>query len=446
MSTRVDGNPSPRGLSPADEDRLAKLMARGASASSGEVFTEEAVRSQVRKGAQTRREIAPLDPTTPHRLLEQQNRAAPPSAPLFEGILGAVPDPATVPMSAAEPDQRAVGAAVQSAQAGFRKGRDSKRRRRRAYDEERLKRVREKMFEGAGQLPDIPDLPALRPEVRGTNLLVMRDGDGRKALEVLSWLPFVQQMAVLELAYASTPFHLAGMPNAFTRSDFAMAPRLPEKVGELSAALTQLREDVVPSLWFRRLVASAWAMWSHRGTMLSEEAKKASRGGVFFVEGFTANALSWLVPRADKTSWSRSALWGPTGPFALLGAGARRLGREEPGEAGACLWVRWQQPVGRARFKGPSKTNMKTGKLERFAFGQTRYDAEMSGRTAMGLVRRGRGALRLLAETVLRALTPWVKLPKRRGGSGVRKRPSGRRHAPERPDHRPTRSEPRGPP
>ncbi len=437
--------PSSRGLSLAEESRLAKLMARGASASCGAVFTEHTVRSQVRKGAQVRRKIAPLDPEAPHRLLEQRGRGAPPAAPLFGSVLGALPDPSKVPMSTSESDQRAVGDAMQSAQAGFRRGRNSKLRRR-AYDRERLARVRQQMFAAAGQEPDIPELPALKPEVRGTNLKIMRDGSGRKALEVLSWLPFGQQMGVLELAYASTPFHLARIPSAFTRRDFAIAPSLPTKVGELSAALKPLREDVVPSRWFRRLVASAWAMWSHRGAMLSGAAKEASRGGRFLVEGFTANALGWLVPKADATSWSRSALWGSTGPFTLLGAGARRLGGKKPGESGACLWVRWQPPVGRSRFKGPSKTNMKTGLRERFAFGQTRYDAAMSGRTAMGLVRRGRGALQLLAETVLRALTPWVKLPKRKGASGVRRQPSARRHAPERPNHRPTRSEPRGPP
>lgn len=315
-------------------------------------------------------------------------------------------------------DSRSITHAVQSPQVRLRRGgaqrarRDERRKRRREYDKKRLEKVRQAIFAAHGQAPDVPDFPALRPEVYGTNLKVMQDGTGRKALEVCAKLPLTQQMELYRLGHAALPWARWGRLSSFTRRDLAAASGLPQTENRLKAALERVRDDIAPSLWFRRLVCAAWGMWSHRGRTLSEKARKAFRGAVFVVEGFCQNALSWLVPQPDGTPYSRSVLWGPTGPFTLLGGESHRLGRGL-GESGAGLWKRWQSPAGVAKYKGPTRVTKK-GKLERFALSQTRFDKDQAGRTALSLARRARGTLRELARMVVSSMTPWVRLPEPR--------------------------------
>lgn len=406
---------------------LAELIARGARAGGvGDDQAEELRRSYLARVAEGRRaQPDTLDPLARHTDRIEGERGGPtqPAAGVFGSVLDAVPkvEPGTLPSPAAPSVARPIADAASSPQAGHRerggasrKRRDARRRQRREYDKERLAKVREGIFAPYGQEPDIPDLPALRPEVRGLNLKVMQDGTGRMACEVCAKLPLGQQMEIYRLGHAALPLVRAGKPTAFSRADLAASAGLPKGRDELAAALEVIRSEVAPTLWYRRIVCAAWGLWGHRGRPLSEAARKAARGGVYLIEGFCQNALSWLVPRADGGAWSRSVLWGPNGPFALLGAAARQLGREVDGEAGVGLFTRWQQPAGVAKYKGPTRKNPKTGKLERFAVAQTRYDAPMAGRTALSLARRARGALRELARTVVSVMTPWVPLPEPR--------------------------------
>jgi len=421
----IEGGRSASGSSEGSSEQLAAIIAKGVAASGhGEELAGELARSYLAQAAEGPQAKAdPLDPLARHPERVEGDRGGPtvPLGGVFDTILDAVPkvEPGTLP-SPAPSDSRPVTDALDSPQAAYRpRGgakrakRDQRRRKRREYDKQRLEEVREAIFAPYGQTPDIPDLPALRPEIYGMNLQVMRDGTGRKACEVLAKLPLAQMMEALRVGYAALPFVRAGKPSAFTRADLAKC-ELPKGRDELAAALKVVRAEVVPTEWFRRIVCVSWGMWSHRGKPLSEAARKAARGGVFLIEGFCQNALSWLVPRPDGTSYSRSVLWGPNGPFALLGAASHQLGRAVPGEAGAGLYTRWQPPAGVAKYKGPTKKNPKTGETERFAVAQTRYDAPMAGRTAVSLARRARGAVRALARTVVSVMTPWVELRERK--------------------------------
>ncbi|MGE3630433.1 MAG: hypothetical protein AB7P00_10990 [Sandaracinaceae bacterium] len=382
-----------------------------------DAWAEELAREYLEKA----HEAAPSQPDT----LDPLTRHVPREPSRVGSLLDVVPKnaPGTLPSPApaSPPITSPPSSALESTQAGYRgPQRRRTRRPRRAYDGKRLEKVREGLFRAHGQVADVPDLPPLRPEIRGMNLQVMRDGTGRKARELVARLPIGQQMAIYRLAYAALPRVRAGTACAFSREELATAEPLPEAPADLAAALATVRDEVAPSEWFRRIACAAWGMWTHRGRALSEKARKAARGGVFLIEGFCANALSWLVPRADGTPYSRSVLWGPNGPFALLGAAARPLGRKVLGEAGVGLWTRWQPPVGTARFKGPTRRNPKTGQLERFALAQGRYDEPMSGRTAASLARRAHGALRALARTIVEAMTPWVELPAERKRKGTK--------------------------
>lgn len=424
----IEGGRSPRGSSTASkereaDERLAAIIARGASTVAGDGFGEELARSYLAKATEaTPAKADPLDPLGRHAGPAEPTQ---PASALLEGVLDAVPrlEPGALP-SPASSGGPALGEALSSPQAGYRKRggasraqRDARRARRRAHDRVRLAKVREEIFARYGQVADVPDFPALQPAVYGLNLRVMRDGSGRQACEVLSKLPLTQQMALCQLGHAALPLVRAKRACAFTRGDLARAPALPTGAAELRQALETIRTEVAPTIWFRRLVCAAFGHWAHRGQPLSKEARQAFRGGVYVVEGFCQNALSWLVPRPDGTPYTRSVLWGPNGPFALLGAAARRLGRRMAGEAGAGLWTRWQPPAGKARFKGPTRKSP-TGATERFALGLGRYDEAMAGRTAKSLAKRARGQLRELARVVVSALTPWVELPQKRSRKG----------------------------
>jgi hypothetical protein len=419
--------------------QLAATIARGVRAGGHEDLADELARSYLAKAAEaSKREADPLDPLHRHpspdgiecdRIEGERGGPTVPAGGVFAGVLESVPriEPGTLPSPEAEAS-RSLRGALERPQAGYRprgggrrKKRDERRARRRAHDKERLARVREEMFAKYGQVADVPELPALLPEVYGMNLAAMRDGTGRKACELVSKLPLGQQMAIYTVAHGALAQVRAGKPSSFGRVDLARAA-LPETRDELAKALEAIKAEVAPTTWFRRIACAAWGSWGHRGKPLTKEARQAARGGVYLVEGFCQNALSWLVPRPDGTPWSRSVLWGPNGPFALLGAAARQLGRKVEGEPGAGLWTRWQPAAGAARFKGPTRKNPKTGETERFAVGQARYDEPMAGRTAASLARRARGALRELARTVVSVMTPWVELPERKR---VPSRPEG---------------------
>ncbi len=437
----LEGGRSPSRASSVDtaqrsSEQLAAIIAKGVVASGhAEELAEELARAYLARSAQSSK--APPDPLDP--LVRHAEPIEPmPAGGMFAGVLDSVPkiEPGTLP-SASQSASRSVAGAIESPQAGYRprggvkRGRrDQRRSRRKEHDKGRLDQLREDLFAPYGQTADVPDIPALRPEVYGMNLGVMRDGTGRKACEVVAKLPLSQQMEIYRLAHAALPLVRLGKASSFGRVDLAQAPALPESRDELAAALEVIRAEVAPTVWYRRLACAAWGMWSHRGKALSEAARKAARGGVYFVEGFCQNALSWLVPRADGGSWSRSVLWGPTGPFTLLGAEARQLGREVSGESGVGLFTRWQPPAGSARFKGPTKKNPKTGATERFALGQSRYDEPMAGRTAASLARRARGALRELARTVVSVMTPWVELLAERTRKGPGRRCGGEEPSP----------------
>lgn len=316
----------PKGQESA-EQQLAALLAKGAAASGfGEEFGEELARSYLAKAAVApKREADRLDPlhrhSAPDRIEGERGGPTVPAAGVFSGLLDAVPtiEPGTPP--SAEPEaSRSLRGALERPQAGYRprggakrKKRDEQRARRREYDKERLARLREETFAKYGQVPDVPDFPALRPEVFGMNLAAMRDGTGRKACELASKLPLAQQMAIYGIAHAALPQVRAGKPSSFSRADLAKAPGLPETQDELAKALETIKVEVAPTTWFRRIVCAAWGYWSHRGKPLTKEARQAARGGVYLVEGFCQNALSWLVPRPDGTAWSRTVLWGPNG-------------------------------------------------------------------------------------------------------------------------------------
>ena len=413
------------------QEQLAAIIARGARAAGhGESFASGL--------AELARSFTPPEPAPPPPVdlivrplgsdrLEGGRGGAPSSAEsLFASALGAVERVALPsssssepPPSASPPSPGARSSVVDSSQAHHRKGRGrrrkKKRRRSRRKHEQsesskkRLEELRETIFSAHGQVPDVPDIPPLERAVYAVNLLIARDATGKKAREVLSWFPMTQQMVIYGLGYVAAPKVRAGRSSTIGRAD--VVGGLPETPSELVRALEMIKRDVAPSLWFRRLVAAAWALWSHRAAP-TEAARKASRGAIFTVRGFSRAALAWLVPKADGTPWSVSTLFrAHTGPFALLGASARRLGRKRPGEAGAGLFTRWQPPHEAALYKGPWKKNPKTGKKERFALSEHRYDAPMAGRTAKSLARRARGTLREVARALVATMTPWVKLP-----------------------------------
>lgn len=444
----VRGGRSAAGSEHAKDDLLAAVIARGVSASGHDDELAETLARTYLEQASAPRPAHPnaADPLARHELGADRvegDRGGPPAAPLYEGVLGAAPTnaPGTLPSPA--PTGRSLEGAEASPQAhhrarggASREARDRRRERRRKYDRERMDKLGDALFAKVGQARDVPDPPPLLQQVRGLNLRMMQDGTGRKAREVLAKLPYTQALAVCELAFAALPWHQAGRLSAFTRQDYAAGVRLPADAVERERALEQVRDEIAPTLWFRKLVAAAYGMWGHRGRPLSAKAQQASRGGVYLIEGFCQNALSYLVPQPDGTRWSRSALWGPTGPFSLLGAAPRQLGRAEHGPAGVGLWTRWQPPAGVARFKGPTKVNPKTGAIERFALASVRYLPEMCGRTAASLARRGRGVVREASRLLTEVMTPWLT-PGERKRVPV-KREEGEADAPASPVEAPT--------
>lgn len=398
------------------EERLAAQIAQGARAGGYEDLADDLGRAYLEAAAKTaRRPVEDFDPIERHPDRLEDGRGGPtlPAASVFEDVLGALPSPSSTAASVSE--DAPLTAAADSPQARHkpkkkRDKRDKRRPRRRKHSKERLAKLKAAIF--GDQTPDVPDPPELKPEVRAANLAVVQDGTGRKACELVGRLPIGQQLAIYAGAYAAADKIRTGRSHRITREEVANA-KLPDDRKALIKALEVVREEVAPSLWFRRLVCCAWALWGHRHK-LTEEARKAWRGGIFTVEGFCENALRWLVPKPDGTLWSRSTLYRRNGPFALLGAETKALGRKVRNHAGMGLFTRWQPPHAVATYKGPWRTNDKTGDSERFALAQHRYDSEMSGRTAMSLARRARGKLRELARTIVAAVTPWVKLPAER--------------------------------
>ncbi len=365
------------------------------------------------------------------------DRGGPPAdaATVFGDLLGAVPCVAPGTLPSAAPSSSASGRlseAVESPQAQFRPARDNgrkkhirrdeRRRQQRIRDKQRLAELREHLFARYGQVPDIPEMPSLKPQIREMNRRAMADGKGRRARELIAKLPLTQQVAIYGLGWAALDWVRRGVPCEFRREDLERAAPLPEGGAALAAALEVVRDEVVPTVWFRRIACTAWGVWAHRGHPLSEAAQRANRGGVFRVDGYCQGALSWLVPRADGDPWSRSVLWGANGPFALLGAAARKLGRTGHGPSGVALWTRWQEPAGKARFRGPTKKNPRTGATERFAVATMRFHKSMAGSTAVSLAKRGRGAVRAAARVVVEIMTPWVSLPAERRPKGAKRR------------------------
>jgi len=428
----------------ATSEALQAILIRGAATAGYDeaAMVEHWAKEDARGFAQFHADKAdPLDPLARHVPASSDriegDRGGPPTAAaaVFGDLLDAVPraEPGTLPSAtSSSTGSERLSEAVESPQAQFRPARDKsrkkhirrdeRRRQQRIRDKQRLAELREQLFAAYGQVPDIPEMPPLKPQVREMNRHAMADAKGRRARELIAKLPLTQQVAVYSVGWAALDWVRRGVPCEFRREDFERAAPLPEGGAALAAALKVVRDEVVPTVWFRRIACSAWGVWAHRGHPLSEAAQRANRGGVFRVDGYCQSALSWLVPKADGDSWSRSVLWGVNGPFALLGAAARKLGRAGHGPSGAGLWTRWQEPAGRARFKGPTKKNPKTGAIERFAVATMRYDKSMAGGTAVSLAKRGRGAVRAAARVLVTIMTPWVSLPAMRRPKGATRR------------------------
>lgn len=395
----------------SEEDHWESILRRAAAVVGLE---EDELSQRFRESAAKGRDVAEsyLDPIA-HGEREEDGRGGPavPAGTVFGGVFDALPSPAVAMAGAGEETEPSLSPkqAARSPQVKHKPKREKRRKRRLEHSRKRLEELRATMFEG--QVCDVPPFPELKPEIRAANLAVMRDGTGRKACELAAKLPLGQQLAIYAGAYAVADKIRTGRAHHITREEVAGA-QLPEHTGKLKAALEIVREEVAPSPWFRRLVCCAWALWGHRHK-LSEEARKAWRGGVFTVEGFCEGALRWLVPKADGTQWSRAALFRRDGPFGLLGAATKQLGRKVANHPGMSLYTRWQPPHVVATYKGPWRMNS-SGERERYALAQHRYDSEMSGRTALSLARRARGKLRDFARLIVAALMPWVNLPNRR--------------------------------
>ncbi|MCB9598593.1 MAG: hypothetical protein H6719_38110 [Sandaracinaceae bacterium] len=227
------------------------------------------------------------------------------------------------------------------------------------------------------------------------------------ALEALvRVLPWGQAEKLCGAALSAAPFVAARQTSKMTRRDVhdVLFPTH-DRDGALAAA-AEIVVDVAQSGWFRRLVSSAVGHWTLARRMTRME-RRASRGGVYIVEGFCQQALSWMVPRVDEGStWSRSAIWRSNGPFLMLGERPRRPGRE-PGTPGLGLFTRWQPPAHAARYKGPVRTRVTASGqtvTEQHALGVSRYDAPMCGRTAWSAAQRGNP----IARAFCKALCPWL--------------------------------------
>lgn len=291
---------------------------------------------------------------------------------------------------------------------GARRTRRARMSKRRARHEARSQRLRARWFGAQPPTMERPaDVPELKPEARARAERVAFDPSGRMALEALvRVLPWGQAEKLCGAALAAVPFVRTRRTSRIERADLNAATfPAHDRDGALAAAAAEVAE-VAGSGWYRRLVASAVGHWT-LARRLSQKERQASRGGVYVVEGFCQGALSWLVPRVEEAStWSRSAIWRPNGPFLLLGECPRRPGRE-PGVSGLGLFVRWQPPVHVARYKGPVKTRRTASGAEvteQHALAVSRYDAAMCGRTAWSAAQRGHPEARAFCK----ALCPWL--------------------------------------
>ncbi|MCA9609675.1 MAG: hypothetical protein KC619_28950 [Myxococcales bacterium] len=250
-------------------------------------------------------------------------------------------------------------------------------------------------------------MPELKPEARARAERVAFDPTGRMALEALvRVLPWGQAEKLCGGALSAVPFVAARQTSKMSRRDLHDVPfPTHDRDGALTTAAA-IVADVARSGWFRRLVSSAVGHWTLARRMTRSE-RRASRGGVYIVEGFCQQALSWMVPRVDEGStWSRSAIWRSNGPFLMLGERPRRPGRE-PGSPGLGLFTRWQPPAHAARYKGPVRTRVTANGqtvTEQHALAVSRYDAPMCGRTAWSAAQRGNP----IAHAFCKALCPWL--------------------------------------
>ncbi len=279
---------------------------------------------------------------------------------------------------------------------------------RRARHEARAKRLKARWY-GTTNPANHPtaDVPELKPEARARAERVVFDPSGRMALEALvRVLPWGQAERICGGALSAAPLVEARRSSRLTRRDLHNVQFPSHDRGGALTAAAAIVADVARSGWFRRLVSAAVGHWSLARRMTRSE-RRASRGGVYIVEGFCQQALSWMVPRVDDgSSWSRSAIWRSNGPFLLLGERPRRPGRE-PGAPGLGLFVRWQPPAHAARYKGPVRTRVTASGqkvTEQHALAVSRYDAPMCGRTAWSAAQRGSSNARAFCK----ALCPWL--------------------------------------
>lgn len=270
-------------------------------------------------------------------------------------------------------------------------------------DDKRREQLKAELTDAGAQLEKCP---RLIKETYRRNLAIAQDRTGRRALEALGDLPMSQQLTIVRAFAAVAPQVEAGRAWSITREDVAAAAALPGDFGELVDDVLPRVRTVAASPWGRRVIASAWASWTH-AIKLSRAARAAGRGGIYTVEGYCAEALGWLVPRADESPHSRSTLFGRDGSFMVLGAESRRLGHNERGARGMSLYTRYQ-PNAQApgvRYIGPYHDNG-----NRYALAVHRYDRSMTGRTARSLASRARGGVRALARLLVEELTPWVQI------------------------------------
>jgi len=195
----------------ARTDRLASLLARGASASGhGEGFAEELAQAYLDSASRPPlarpNDADPLSRHTlpPDRVGRERGGPLTVAAPVLEGVLDAVPASATVSMApgGASAPGRSLAEADRSPQTHYRprggnsrEKRDRRRKRERAHNAKRMPELGDSFFAKFGQMRDVPDPPPLLAAVRGMNLRMMQDYTGRRARELLAKLPYTQALA-----------------------------------------------------------------------------------------------------------------------------------------------------------------------------------------------------------------------------------------------------------
>jgi hypothetical protein len=275
-----------------------------------------------------------------------------------EELIRAAGRAAVVPVA---PEPAAV---VRASSSSSSKPNRRRRRARTAAARARLEGLREMLARHARI--SAPDVAGKLPrefdgETRGACLAIVRDGSQRTAIERVLALPIGQAERILPASGSERPD-------------------------------------------FPRLAAAAVASW--------EVARRTPLGGVYsMVEGVCERAYVGIVLRPDGRRYSHSTLWGMAGPFRELAARG--------------VYKRHQPPAGTTPYDGKRRCAASACRRElthaegccpfhpgagvrQFAVGQTQYAKSRCGRSALSLIRRGRGPARELAFELVERFAPWL--------------------------------------